>query len=180
MSRSRVISVAGIFAAAFWMIAAAAAQSSAAPDAEHVAKVYMTAFFAGDIKDAADLTDPRTLDRIREGFITEMLKVTDPDQEKAILANLGVAKTTADLGKVDAKALYIALTEADHRRTPQVFEAMKQTRVEVLGSAPNPAGGVTVRMRIITPTAAGTASSQESGLLMRQVLGDWKVVGNAP
>ena len=180
MSGSKVVSIAGIFAGAFWMIASAAAQSSAAPDAEHVAKIYMTAFFAGDIKDAADLTDPRTLDRIREAFISDLLTVTDPDQEKAILTNLGVAKTTADLGKVDVKALYIALTEADRRRTPQVFETMKRTRVEILGSTPNPTGGVTVRLRIITPTAGGTPSSQESGLLMRQVLGGWKVVGNAP
>ena len=179
MSRSRVVSIAGIFAAAFWMIAAAAAQSSAAPDAEHSAKVYMTAFFAGDVKAAADLTDPRTLDRMREGYISEMLKITDPDQEKAILANLGVAKSTAELAQVDAKRLYIAITEADHRQNPQVVEAMKRTHFEVLGSVANPAGGVTVRLRIVTPTATGT-STKESGLLMRQALGDWKVVGNAP
>ena len=162
-----------------WMIAAAAAQSSAAPEAEHIAKVYMTAFFAGDIRTAADLTDPRTLDRMREGFISELLKVADPEQEKAILANLGVAKTTAELGQVDSRKLYIAMTEAEHRRAPQVFEAMKRARFEVLGSAPNPTGGVTVRLRILTPSASGT-STQESGLVMRQILGDWKVVGNAP
>jgi hypothetical protein len=161
------------------MIVTAAAQSSAAPEAERTAKVYMIAFFGGDMKTATDLTDPRTLERIRESFLAELVKVTDPDSEKAILANLGVARTTVELSQVDAKTLYVALTDADHRSNPQVFEAMKRTRVEVLGSAPNPTGGVTVRFRIITPAGAST-SSQESGLLMREVLGAWKVVGNAP
>ena len=161
------------------MIAAAAAQSSVAPDAERSAKVYLNAFFSGDLKTAAELTDPRTLERIRESFLADLVQVTDPDVEKAILANLGVARTTLELSQVNAKTLYVALTESDHKRNPQVFEAMKRTRVEILGSALNPNGGITVRMRIIAP--AGTSmSSQESGLSMRQVLGDWKVVGKAP
>ena len=179
MRRRGLLSLAGACIASIAMIAAAGAQSSVAPEAERVAKVYMTAFFAGDLKTAADLMDPKTLERMRESFLGELVKVSDPDTENAILANLGLAKTTAELSKVDARTLYIATTMADQRRNPQVLEAMKLTRVEVLGSEPNPAGGVTVRFRIIAPANAGT-SSKESGLLMRQVLGDWKVVGNVP
>jgi hypothetical protein len=153
------------------------AQTPAA-DAERVAKIYMTAFFAGDIKTAADLTDSRTLERIRETFLTDLLKA-DPETEKAILANFGAGATTATLGQMDARSLYVALTEADHRRNPNVFEAMKQARFKVLGSAPNPSGGVTVSFRITTP-ADGSTASKESGLMMRQVQGEWKVVGNVP
>ena len=179
MRRSRLLSLAGICIASLGALAAAAAESSVAPDAERVAKVYMTTFFAGDIKFAADLMDPRTLERMRESFLSELVKVTDPEVERAILANVGIARTTAELSQVDAKTLYIAITLADHRRIPKVVEAMKQAHVDILGSEPNPAGGVTVRLRTTTPSPTGT-SSKESGLLMRQVLGEWKVVGNAP
>ena len=181
MRRSKLLSLAGIFIASLGLIAAVSAQSSVAPEAERVAKVYMTAFFAGDVRTAADLTDPKTLERTRETFFAELVKVTDPDTEKNILANVGLARTTVELSKVDAKTLYIAITESEHRINPQVFETMRRSRVESLGSVPNPAGGVTVQARILAPASAGAkASTKEFGLLMRQVLGDWKVVGNMP
>ena len=157
----------------FCMTSIALAQFS--QDAERYARVYMRAFFAGDVKTAADMMDPRALERIRQSFLADVIKA-DPDAEKAVLANLGVAKTMDQLGRIDAKTLYVAITEAEHRNNPRVLEAMKQSRVEVLGSAPNPSGGVIVRFRI---TAAGSGGSRESGLVMRQVLGEWKVVGNA-
>jgi len=137
----------------------------------------MKAFLSGEIKAAADLMDPRTLERIRQSFLSELVNVGDADSEKAILANVGLARSTAELSTVDAKTLFIAITESDRRRNPQVSEAMKRAHVDVLGSAASPSGGVVVRFRITTPTATGT-SSQDSALLMRQVLGDWKVVGN--
>jgi hypothetical protein len=123
--------------------------------------------------------DPRKLEQIRVSFLAELVNVTDPAEEKAILSNLGLAASTAELSNVDAKTLYIAITEADHRRNPQVLEAMKLARIEILGSAPSPAGGITVHYRIIAPSANGS-SSTDSGLMMRQVLGEWKVVGNVP
>ena len=175
---SRTLSLAAVGLVAFGVMAAVAAQN-AAPEAERVARVYMRAVFAGDIRTAANLTDPRTLERLRESFLAELVTVTDPETEKAVLSNLGLAASTAELSTVDAKTLYVARTEFEHRRNPQLFEAMKNAHVEVLGSAPNPTGGVTVRFRITPPAGSGT-STQEPGLLMRQVLGDWKVVGNAP
>jgi hypothetical protein len=178
VSQSNLCLFACVCVASLWTIAAPCAESSAAPDAEHSAKIYMTAFFSGDLKMAADLTDPRTLERIRESLLAQMVEVTDPAEEKAILASLGVAQSTVELSQLDARTLYVALTERDRRRNPQVFDAMKATRVEVLGSVANPAGGVTVQLRVTSPSGAGT-SSQESKLLMRQVLGDWKVVGVA-
>lgn len=137
----------------------------------------MKAFLSGDTKMVADLMDPRTLERIRQSFLSELINVGDADSEKAILDNLGLARSTAELSTVDAKTLFIAITELDHRRSPQVFEAMKSAHVDVLGSGPSPTGGVIVTFRITTPTGTGT-SSQDSALLMRQVLGDWKIVGN--
>jgi hypothetical protein len=175
MTRVRVASFVAVCVASLWMTANALAQPN--PEAERYAKIYMRAFFSGDVKTAADLTDPRTLERIRETFLADLIKV-DPDSEQAVLANLGVAKTMADLVRIDAKSMYVAITEAEHRNNPQALEIMKQSRVEVLGSAPNPSGGVIVLFRITAPGAGG-ASSKESGLVMRQVLGEWKVVGNA-
>ena len=175
MNRIRFFSLVAVcFGSCFLTISA----QTPASDAERVAKIYMTAFFAGDMKTAAELTDTRTLERIRETFLAELLKA-DPDSEKAILANFGRGATTAKLSQMDAKSLYVALTEADHRKNPKVFQAMKRTQVEVLASAPNPSGGVTVRFRITTP-AAGIPTSTESGLMMKQVRGEWKIVGNAP
>jgi hypothetical protein len=166
-----------VVAILFGLAATALAQSGAVPDAERSARVYMKSFMSGDIKAAADLMDPKTLERIRTSFLSELINVGDADSEKAILANLGLARSTAELSAVDAKTLFIAITESDRRRNPQVFEAMKSARIDVLGSAPSPTGGVTVHFRIITPTGSGT-SSQDSAILMRQVLGDWKVVGS--
>jgi hypothetical protein len=179
MNPNSMIFAAALSFVAAGMMAGASAQPSAAPEAERVARVYLRAFFSGDVKTAANLMDPRTLERIRETFLGELVNVTDPDSERAILSNLGLAATTAELGTVDAKTLYVAITESDHRRNPQVLEVMKLTRTEVLGSAPNPAGGINVRYRIIAPASTGS-SSRDSGLMMRQVLGDWKVVGNGP
>lgn len=147
-------------------------------DAERVAKIYMTAFLAGDIKTAANLTDPKTLDRMREAFLGELLRA-DPDSEKAILANFGPAATTAGLSHLDAKALYVAVTEAEQRKNPAVLETMKQMRFKVIATTPNPGGGVNVRFRVTNP-ASGTAAGEDSALLMKQVEGDWKVVGRAP
>jgi len=172
MNRIRVVLLVAVCIASLWMSAIASAQYS--PDAERYARVYMRAFFSGDVKTAADMMDPRALERLRESFLTDLLKA-DPESEKAVLANLGVAKTMDELGRIDAKSLYVAITEAEHRNNPQVLQAMKEARVEVQGSAPNPGGGVLVRFKIIAPGG----SSRESGLVMKQVLGDWKVVGNA-
>ena len=138
----------------------------------------MTAFFSGDVRTAADLTDERTLERIRETFLNELLKA-DPESEKAILANFGTGATTAKLAQLDAKTLYVVLTLADHRKNPKVFEAMRQAQIEILGSAPNASGGVTVRFRITT-RAAPFPTSRESGLMLKQIQGKWKVVGNVP
>ena len=179
MNRRRLLALIGVCIAVPAIVAAAAAQSSVAPDAERVARVYTRAFFAGDVKTAADLTDPRTIERVRESFLSELVKVTDPDAEKAILGDLGLARTTAELSKVDGKTLYIAITERDLRKNPAALEAMKRTHVEILGSVSNPAGGVTVLVRTSAPMKDGVAS-KESGLLMRRVLGDWKVVSNVP
>ena len=153
------------------------AQTSAS-DAERTAKIYLSAFFSGDVKAAANLTDPRTLERIRESFLADLLKA-DPESEKAILANFGAGATTAKLSQMDTRSLYVAVKEAEHRRNPAVVEAMKQTRFKVLGSAPNPSGGVIVRFTVTTP-GDGKTTSKESGLMMRQVQGEWKVVGNVP
>ncbi len=179
MARHSMLAAAALSLAAVGMMAVVSAQPSAAPEAERVARVYLRSFFSGDVRSAANLMDPRKLEQIRESFLAELVNVTDPAEEKAILSNLGLAATPAELSTVDPKTLYVAITEADHRRNPQVLEAMKLARIEILGSAPNPAGGVTVRYRITAPSGAGS-SSTDSGLMMRQVLGEWKVVGNAP
>ena len=175
-SRSKRLFLVGIALAVSVPVATVVPAQYQAPDAERVARVYMKAFFAGDIKTAADLMDPRALERIRQAFLSELVNVGDADAEKAILANLG-AKTTAEVSEVDAKTLFVAITEMDRRRNPQLSDAMTRARVEVLGSGPAPAGGVVVRFRVSTPIATGT-STQDSALLMRSVMGDWKVVGN--
>src|SRR4030095_1482590 len=173
MNRIRFLMLVALCIGSSWVTTLAQAQRS---DAERTAQVYMTAFFSGDVKTAADLTDTRTLERIRESFLADLLRA-DPESEKAILASFGAEVTTAALSQMDAKSLYIALTEADHRKNPQVFEAMKRTQIEFLGSAPNPSGGIIVRFRIKT---VGGPASRESGLILRQVQGEWKVVGKAP
>jgi hypothetical protein len=61
--------------------------------------------------------DPRTLERIRESFLADLLKA-DPESEKVILANFGAGATTATLSQMDARSLYVAVTEAEHRRNP--------------------------------------------------------------
>ncbi len=175
MNRTRFFLFVAVCVGSWWMTTVAQAQ---APDAERIAKIYLAAFFAGDVKGAANLTDPRTLERIRESFLADLLKA-DPESEKVILANFGAGATTATLSQMDARSLYVAVTEAEHRRNPVVVEAMKQTRFKVLGSAPSPSGGVTVRFRVTAPGDGG-ADSKDSGLMMRQVQGEWKVVGNVP
>jgi hypothetical protein len=175
MNRTRFLSFVAVCLGSWWVATLAQAQ---APDAERTAKIYLSAFFSGDVKAAANLTDPRTLERIRESFLADLLKA-DPQAEKAILANFGAGATTAKLSQMDTRSLYVAVTEAEHRRNPAVVEAMKQTRFKVLGSAPNPSGGVTVRFTITTP-GDGKTTPKDSGLMMRQVQGEWKVVGHVP
>jgi len=169
------LSLVAVCVGSWWVTNFAQAQ---APEAERTAKIYLAAFFAGDVKGAANLTDPRTLERIRESFLADLLKA-DPESEKAILANFGAGATTATLSQMDARSLYVAVTEAEHRRNPALVEAMRQTRFKVLGSAPNPSGGVIVRFTITSP-GDGKTTSKDSGLMMRQVQGEWKVVGNVP
>jgi hypothetical protein len=175
MNRTRFFSLIAVCVGSWWVTTFAQAQ---APDVERTAKIYLAAFFAGDVKGAANLTDPRTLERLRESFLADLLKA-DPESEKAILANFGAGATTAKLSQMDARSLYVAVTEAEHRRNPALVATMKQTRFKVLGSAPNPSGGVTVRFMITAP-GDGKTDSKESGLMMRQVQGEWKVVGNVP
>ena len=102
MNRNSTIFAAALSLVAAGMMAVVSAQPSPAPDAERVARVYLRAFFGGDVKTAANLMDPRTLERIRETFLGELVNVTDPDSEKAILSNLGLAATTAVLLAVKA------------------------------------------------------------------------------
>jgi len=175
MNGNRLLSLVALCIGSWWVTTVANAETS---DAERTAQVYMTAFFSGDVRTAADLTDTRTLERIRESFLNELLKA-DPESEKAILATFGPGVTTAKLAQMDVKSLYIALTLADHRKNPKVFEAMRRTHIEILGSAPSASGGVTVRFRITTPPAP-FPTSRESGLILKQVEGKWKVVGNVP
>jgi hypothetical protein len=154
------------------------AQVVAVPDAERAAKIYMTAFFHGDLQTAASLTHPETLDSIRSSLLGDLAKTNDKTGKPVTPADFGLELSLDEIHKLSAEAIYVAMLEADHKRDPAMFEAMKQTQVEVLSSQITPDGKAIVRLKIITPTRTST-SSQDSGLMLRLSNSQWKVLGNA-
>jgi hypothetical protein len=155
-------------------------QGSEASQVEEVAREYMTAFFHGDLKTAASLTHPDTLNHVRNSFIQELRTATNASGNPVTPADYGLTLSTRELGELDAEALYVVVLEADRRRDPAFSEAMRRATVEVSGSRTTPDGAVVVTLRVRTPTPDGGTSNQEPRLLLRRSNSVWKVVGNAP
>ena len=171
--------LAAILLAALCIPFAALAQVKAPADAELAARNYMSAFLTGDVQAAANLMDTDALAKLREVFMAELAKVEGTEKEKGFLAYQGIARPTGDIKAMTPFALYVMIVESNHRLNREAFEAMKATKVEVIGSALTPGGAATVRLRLTKPSGTG-ASSEETALSMRLVPSGWKVVSSAP
>lgn len=146
---------------------------------EKVARAYMTAFFHGDLERAASLTHPDTLNSLRRSMLQELNQRDSQTQEKITPADLGLTLSVSELEKLSPEAFYVTIVEADHRRNPVAFEAMKQARVDVLSSKITAGDTAIVTLRIGTPSGASPAT-QETRLALRKSGSRWMVVGNAP
>ena len=156
------------------------AQQTTTASAEETAKEYMTAFFHGDLRTAASLTHPSTLDAIKTSFLKELKVATNEAGEPVTPADYGLTYSLAELRELRAEVLYVAVLEADRKRDPAFAEAMRDAKVEVAGSRNSADGMTIVQLRILTPGGNGELVSQEAGLMLRTSGMQWRVVGNAP
>ena len=159
-------------------IAVAAAQADARiPDAEKAAEQYMSAFFHGDLKTAASLAHPQTLEDIKTAFTRERAAASAAGTEAEFLAKSGIAAST-DLDALDLVDFYVTVVSGSRHSTSEAVAAMKTTVVAVKGSERTEGGAAVVTLAITTPAAGGTRTI-ESRQLLRMIDGQWKVVGNA-
>jgi hypothetical protein len=154
-------------------------QVKAPSAAEQVARAYMSAFYTGDFQTAANLADPVTIDKVHDLFFAELAKVEGTEHEKGFLAHHGIARPIAEIKAMAPKALYVTLAAGRQLNGPRTVEAMRATLVEVASSEMTPGGGAIVHLRTTMP-AGQEPSSQVSGLSLRLVSSEWKVVANAP
>jgi hypothetical protein len=158
-------------------VASADAKSSQT-EIENTAKKYMTAFFRGDIRTAANFMHPETLNELRRSFLSELDNAKAAGQEDKFLAQMNVKKDGDTLRKLNSKELYVILVESDHKKNENGFQKMKETTVSVVSSKLLQTGEATVQLKITTPTENGT-KTQDTGLLLAKAGGEWKVKGNS-
>ncbi len=147
------------------------------PDAEKAAEEYVTAFFHSDLRRAALLTHPDTLQQIKSAFTREWESAQASGKEAEFLAKSGIDAATnlRSLGLLD---LYVTVIQGSRRSAPDAAAAMKATTVAVTGSERVDAERAAVTLSITTPAGEATRT-QDSKLLLARVDDGWKVVGNA-
>jgi hypothetical protein len=146
-------------------------------DAERAAEQYMTAFFHSDLRTAASLTHPETLQQIKSAFTQAWEEAKASGKEAEFLGKSGIEPST-DLRALDLIDFYVTVVGGSRRSAADATTAMKATAVAVSGSELAEAERVAVTLAITTP-AGGASRTQESKLLLARVNGQWKVLGNA-
>lgn len=167
----RLLAFASIAGTTVVLWAAANSQEPRFELAEKAARDYMTALFTGNIAVAAALTHPDTLQRIQALILGELEGPLTP-------ADFGLSLSLDQIRELSPEALYVALVEADQGASPDVAEAMRDARVEVLGSRAASNGVVAVRLRMLTPNGLGGFFSQEAEFFLRSAGEAWKVVSD--
>ena len=166
-----------LFSVVCIMVVAVAHADSRIPDAEKAAEQYMTAFFHSDLKTAASLAHPQTLQDIKTAFTRERAAASAAGKEAEFLAKAGIAAST-DLDALGLVDFYVTVVGSSRHSTPEAAAAMKTTVVAAKGSERSEDGAAVVTLAITTPAAGGTRTI-ESRQLLRMVDDEWKVVGNA-
>ncbi len=145
---------------------------------EKIAKSYMTAFFIGDIRTAANQMHPDTLNELQQAFLGKLTEARQAGQERQFLSQMNLKETAETLRKLSSLELYITLVEGDHRKDEKLFEEMKKTRVEVMDCRILKENEAIVYLKITTPLRKGT-KTQNGSLLLLKYGTEWKVKGNA-
>ncbi len=179
-AKTRTTVSGALLLAALLLSNVALSQETRASQAEVVAAQYLTAFFQGDLPTAASLTHPDTLNLVKSSFLEELRTAKSAGGKPVTPADYGLSLSTHELSELNAEALYVAVLEADRRRDPAFSKAMRRARIEVSDSREAPDSAMIVTLQVMSPTADGGASTQETSLLLRQSNSTWKVVGNAP
>ena len=139
----------------------------------------MTAFFHGDLKTAASLTHPDTLNTLRESVLRELTQQDSQAKPEMTPSDLGLNLSVDELGRLSPEAFYVAIIEANHRRDPAALAAMKQARVDVQSCKLTSDDAAIVTLTIASPSGSSTAT-QESRVALRRSSSRWMVGGNAP
>ena len=146
-------------------------------EAETVAQQYLTAFFHSDLRTAASLTHPETLQQLKSTFGQERAAAVAAGKEAEFLAQFGMAAST-DLDALNPTDLYVAVAGGLRRSQPEVVAAMKAALITVKDSKRTGDEGAVVTLVITAPAATGT-QTQDARLSLALVGGQWRVTGNA-
>jgi hypothetical protein len=106
-----------LFSLVCTMAVAAAHAGSRVPEAEKVAERYMTAFFHSDLKTAASLAHPQTLQDIKTAFTRERAAASAAGKEAEFMAKSGIAAST-DLDALDLVDFYVTVVGSSRHSTP--------------------------------------------------------------
>jgi hypothetical protein len=93
-------------------------------------------------------------------------------------ADFGLSLSLDEIRELSAEAFYVTFVEADRGSSPNAAEAMRDARVEVIGSREAPGDTVAVQLRMLTPNGFGGFVAQEAEFFLRGTGEDWKVVSD--
>jgi hypothetical protein len=149
-------------------------------EAENVAKMYVTAFFHGDMETAANLTLQETLDTFRQTFVQELDKAQSEGRLHEFLAETGLESDPNALRKMNSHDLFVVVVGSNQKRgKSSALQAMKRTIVDVEGSKKLNENEASVRFKIVIPAETGPIN-QSGGLLLVRQDKTWRVKSNLP
>ncbi len=146
-----------------------------AAEAEAVAPRYLTAFFHSDLRTAASLTHPETLQQLKSAFGQERAAAAAGGKEAEFLAQYGMEPRPISILPTST---WLRLAASAGRSHVEVA-AMKAMTITVKDSKRTNGERVAVTLVITAPAATGT-QTQDAGLSLALVDGLWKVIGNVP
>lgn len=157
-------------------VAMAASPENETRDAEHVAQVYMTAFFHGDAMIAASQLHPESLEKIRLAIVGEVEKAKTAGTTKELLNQLGFELDADALLKMNSYEIYAEIIKSNHLKAGQAAsQAMKAATVEAVKTDPINPDKATVYLRVKIPKN-GQFITQNSTISLLRHSGSWRVV----
>ncbi len=145
-------------------------------NAEHVAQVYLTAFYHGDAMSAASQLHSESLEKIKTAIVEEIYKAKAAGTTKELLKQLGCEVDVDALLKMNGYQIYAEIIKSNHVKAGEAASrAMKAATVEAVKADMIKPGKATVTLRIKIPRN-GQFITQKAAISLLKHSGSWKVV----
>jgi hypothetical protein len=149
-----------------------ASDSDSLKSAEIIAQEYLTAFYHGELKTAADLTHPEMLLKTKRDFLK---KAESGALDDSPFGEFVASKEFGELLSIPPGELFIKIQELSRSAAPpQATEAMKKARITVVSSESPSDSMVKVVLNVFVPTASG-GREQNSPVYLRKFRDEYRV-----